>query len=320
MALLLDLMFFFAGVGFLVVGAWALVTGGARIAALLGIPPVVVGLTIVAFGTSAPELFVSLVAALRGNSDLMLGNVIGSNVANIGLILGSAVLLVPVSVEKNLMRLEIPLLMMTTGVFTVLGWDTRLTRLDGLLLVMVFLVFMTVTLRRGRLDNIIATDTPGEAPPVLARRGLLINSLLVLAGIAGLTLGGELIVDSAVKVAARLGASEAFIGLTLVAIGTSLPELATTLVAAMRRQSDIALGNIIGSNLFNMLAVAGPVVLVRPVTGQDTLRTHQLPGMILLTLLLPLACVRGPTIRRIWGPVLLMLYVGMMVWWQRSGV
>ncbi len=320
MELVWNFVLFAAGVGLLVTGAWALVKGGARIAAVLGVSPVVVGLTIVAWGTSAPELFVSLVAALRGSSALMLGNVIGSNVANVGLILGTAVLLVPVNVEPGLARREIPLLMVATVVFTVLCWNGELTRLDGLLLVLVFGVFMTATLRRAKRKGTEARVELAEGPRVLAKRGVLVNALLVVGGVVGLTLGGELIVHSAILLAKRVGASEAFIGLTLVAVGTSLPELATSLIATVRRESDIALGNIIGSNLFNLLAVAGPVALIHPVAGQATLRTHQLPGMIILTLLVPLVCVGGLNIKRIWGPILLLVYAGLMVWWQLSGV
>lgn len=318
--MLLDLILFAVGVALLVAGAWFLVTGGARIASLLGVPPVIVGLTIVAWGTSAPELFVSLVAALRGKTELMLGNVIGSNLANIGLILGAAVSLTVVAIDKGLGKREIPLLMVVSILFSILCWDGMLSRLDGLILVAGFLVFMLVTLQSTKQGGARTQVKPAPEPVAFAKRGLLVNSLLVFLGIVGLAGGGELIVRSAVSMARQLGASEAFIGLTLVAIGTSLPELATTVIATIRRQSEIALGNIIGSNLFNILAVAGPVAMIRPVASGDTLRTHQLPAMLILTFLLPLICGHGHTIRRVWGPVLLLLYVAVLVWWRKGGV
>ena len=318
--MLLDLLLFAVGVSLLVGGAWLLVTGGARIASLLGVPPVFVGLTVVAWGTSAPELFVSLIATLRGNSVMMLGNIIGSNVANIGLILGMAACTVTVTVDKTLRKRQIPLLLCVTLLFTVLCWDLRLSRWDGLILVVVFVVFMAVTLRDAKRGKSHTQVQSAREPTVLARRGILVNSLLVFLGVVCLGGGGELIVHTAVSMATRLGASEAFIGLTLVAVGTSLPELATTRVATVRRESDIALGNIIGSNLFNLLAVAGPVAAFLPVAGEVTLRTHQLPGLIVMTLLLPLVCSRSQAIKRVWGPILLLSYTAVMVWWWWAGV
>jgi len=318
--LLLDLVIFAVGVSLLVAGAWLLVTGGARIASLLGVSPVVVGLTIVAWGTSAPELFVCLVAALRGNTELMLGNVIGSNIANIGLILGTAICLVPVTIDKGLGKREIPLLLGISVLFSFLCWDRSLSRLDGLVLVVGFFVFIFVTFQSTKQGGSRTQIKTAPEPVALAKRGVMVNFLLVVLGVVGLAGGGELIVRSAVSVARQLGASESFIGLTLVAVGTSLPEFATTIIATVRRQSEIALGNIIGSNLFNLLAVAGPVALIQPVTGENTLRTHQLPAMLLLTLLLPLVCVHSKAIRRFWGPPLLLLYVVVLVWWRKGGV
>jgi cation:H+ antiporter len=319
--LLLELLIFSAGVGLLVGSAWLLVTGGARIAAILGVHPVVVGLTVVAWGTSAPELFVSLVAGLRGNTELMLGNVIGSNLANLGLILGTAALVFPVTVDRGLGRREIPLLLIATFLFSALCWDLELGRADGLVLVLFFGLFMALTIRSTRRGGERADSrSPAALVAVSQRRGILVNSVLVLIGIGGLTAGGHLIVTSAVAMATRLGASEALIGLSLVAVGTSLPEFATTLIAALRRENDIALGNIIGSNLFNLLAVAGPVALIHPLSGQPDLRSHQLPGMLILTLVLPLVVARSSRVGRVSATVLLVLYAAIMTWWLTAGV
>jgi cation:H+ antiporter len=340
--MLLDVLLFAIGVALLVGGAWLLVSGGSRIAALLGVAPVVIGLTVVAFGTSAPELFVSLVAALRGNPDLTLGNVIGSNLANLGLILGLAALIMPVEVDRHLGHLEVPLLVAATVLFAILGWNLHYGRLDGAALTFLFIVFMVVTVRSsaGRAAEHAADQAARAAQnpagmdekalaaaarltaEAAGRRGraLLLSSLLVLLGIGGLTGGGQLIVNAAVRIATRLHVSEALIGLTLVAVGTSLPELATTILAAVRHQSGIALGNVVGSNLFNLLAVAGPVMLVHPLKAEASLRSQQLPGLLLMTILLPLAIGRRRVLGRIWGALLLLFYAGIMAWWMAAGV
>lgn len=259
--LLPQILIFLGGILLLVGGAWMLVSGGSRAAAVLNIPPVVVGLTVVAFGTSAPELFVSVAGALKGNTGLVLGNVIGSNVANLGLILAIAALLRPVIVEKGLSRKEVPLLLVATFVFTFLAWDGRLGQGDALLLVCGFGGFMFWTLKHTDRGAVV-TGVPAELPtidPTHRSRELAKGGGMTLLGVAGLALGGHFIVTSALKLALNMGVSETLIGLTLVAVGTSLPELATTVVAALRNEDDLALGNIVGSNLFNILAVAGPV-------------------------------------------------------------
>ncbi len=322
-AVILEIGIFALGIGFLVFGAWLLVGGGSRIAAVLGVPPVVVGLTVVAFGTSAPELFVSLVAALRGSTGLVLGNVIGSNVANLGLILASAAILRPVIVEKGLPRREVPLLLGATALFTLLVWDGELNRWDSLLLVAGFIAFMVMTLRGGhrQAQDSLDSDSPaGNHPGTESDHKLrrLFGGLgLVVLGILGLAGGGQLIVGSALDLASRLGVSETLIGLTLVAVGTSLPELATTIMAAWKDQDDMALGNIIGSNLFNILAVAGPVGLIQPLIQEGGQGGIQLLSMCLLTLLVFVMIVlRGGRIGRSRGWLLLVVYVAIMITWM----
>ncbi len=260
---LLQILVFAGGIGLLIGGAWLLISGGTRAAAVLGVPTVVVGLTVVAFGTSAPELFVSLVGAVRGNTGLVLGNVIGSNVANLGLILAMAAMLRPVIVERGLSRKEVPLLMGATVLFAVLVWDGRLGKLDAGFLVLGFGAFMGWTLSNRDRGSVVAPKV--DLPPVDPEhrlRELSRGFVLVVLGVIGLAAGGHLIVSSALKLAVNMGISETLIGLTLVAVGTSLPELATTIVAALRNEDDLALGNIVGSNLFNILAVAGPVGVI----------------------------------------------------------
>lgn len=325
-----QVLIFLGGLGLLVGGAWILVTGGTRVAAVLRVPTVVVGLTVVAFGTSAPELFVSLVGALKGNTGLVLGNVIGSNVANLGLILALAAILRPVIVEKGLSRKEVPLLLGATILFAALAWDGRLGRLDAGLLVAGFAIFMGWTLS-NRDRGIVVVGAPKKLPdidPDHRAREVLRGGVQIVLGVVGLAGGGHFIVSSALKLAVSFGISETMIGLTLVAVGTSLPELATTVVAALRNEDDLALGNIVGSNLFNILAVAGPVGLVReldaesglPLVSGISLQLTQLQmqmiSMLVLTIMVFSMIILGRgKIGRGRGLVLLATYALIMFTW-----
>ena len=316
--LLIQILEFALGVGLLVGGAYLLVEGGSRVAAVLGVPPVVVGLTVVAFGTSAPEFFVSAIGAYKGNTGLVLGNVIGSNVANLGLILALAAILRPVRIEKELPRREIPLLVTVTLVFTWMAADRNLSFGDGLILTLGLAAFMVWTIRSGSRGQIVA---PVVSPPSFEVAGhrpreLALGSGQVVLGMAGLAGGGHFIVSSATDLALAMGISETVIGLTLVAVGTSLPELATTIMAAWKNQDDMALGNIIGSNLFNILGVAGPIALFGLEAESEILT--QLVAMSGLTLVASLMIwPRHAYIGRVKGMLLLSLYGGIMYLWLR---
>lgn len=325
---LLDILIFALGLGLLIGGAWVLITGGTRVAAVLGLPPVVIGLTVVAFGTSAPELFVSVLGAMKGSTGLVLGNVIGSNVANLGLILGLAALLRPVTLEKVLLRTELPFMLVVSLVFAALAWDGSLSRPEGGILLAGFALFMGWTVLNRDRGAVVPLPPEVKISPERRGRELTVGSLQVVAGVAALAGGGQLLVDSAVRIALQFGVSETVIGLTLVAVGTSLPELATTIVAAFRRESDMAVGNIIGSNVFNILAVAGPVGLVWPLNvdgpqlplGHLLLRPTpnqlQLASMGLLTLVvLVLALAGRGRLNRPAGGGLLALYILTMILW-----
>ena len=325
-----QIIIFAAGIGLLVGGAWLLIGGGSRVAAVLRVPPIIVGLTVVAFGTSAPELFVSLVGAFKGNTGLVLGNVIGSNVANLGLILAAAALFRPVIVERGLSRKEVPLLLAATLLFTALAWDGTLGHLDAGLLFVGFIGFMWWTLKnldRGVKVADVAVELPAIDPGHRLRevtRGLA----LVFLGVAGLAGGGHFIVSSALTLAVSMGISETLIGLTLVAVGTSLPELATTIVAALRDEDDLALGNIVGSNLFNILAVAGPVGMFWKLNAEGdqapitTIFLHpnplqfQMACMVLLTIMVFSMIILGRgKIGRKRGMTLLLTYLLIMFLW-----
>ncbi|MFU8888991.1 MAG: calcium/sodium antiporter [Trueperaceae bacterium] len=245
----------------LYLGGELLVRGASSLARALGISPMVIGLTVVAFGTSAPELAATLVAALRGAPELAIANVVGSNVANIGLILGLTALAYPLATSASFLRREVPWMLAATLLAMPLLFDGRLGRVEGLLLWLALAVFLAAAFRSGGLAEVVDDDASGAA----AVRRPWRDALGVAAGVAILAFGAHALVTGATALALIWGVPERVIGLTLVALGTSLPELASSLVAALRRETDIILGNVIGSNLFNLLAVLGTAAVVHPI-------------------------------------------------------
>lgn len=302
-----QLLFFVAGLLLLYGGAEGLVRGAAALARTLGISALAVGLTVVAFGTSAPELVVSLLAGARGQGDVALGNVVGSNIANIALILGLSALIAPLRVEFRLIAREIPFMIAVSAVAGALLLDGRLGRLEAGALLAGFLGYLTFVLRAaGRGAEAPEGEYRGAEAMEAEYREFEETALstgrwtrtwrqvgLVAGGLGGLAVGAHLLVTSSVHFARLLGVPELVIGLTLVAVGTSLPELATSAVAAFQRKADIAVGNIVGSNIFNLLAILGVSGLVRPLASSAALVRLELPAMLFLALLLlPLAWSR----------------------------
>ncbi len=265
---LMTFVYLIAGLVLLVAGAEVLVRGAAKLAAQFGISPLVIGLTVVAFGTSAPETAVSGQAALNGSGDIAIGNVVGSNIANVLLILGMTALVAPLVVSRQLIRLDVPIMIGASLVTFGLAWDGELSRIDGALLftaVVVYTLFLIISSRREKaaeVDDEFAKEF-GLDEPAKPHAGL-INAGLVIAGLVLLVVGSNFLVEGAVALARALGLSELVIGLTVIAIGTSLPELATSIMAAFRGERDIAVGNIVGSNIFNLLCVLGLASLVSP--------------------------------------------------------
>lgn len=255
----LDVVWILAGFVILVYGADWLVEGASRLALRLGMTPLVVGLTVVAFGTSAPELAVSVTSALSGQADLAVGNVVGSNIANILLILGVSALVAPLAVHQQLIRLDVPIMVGASVLFYVLAVDGELGMWDSVLLagsVVAYVVFLIRESRAGK--NLVAPEYEADLSDEAASPGSMASNLgYVLLGFVGLVVGSRALVTGAVAIATDLGVSELVIGLTVLAIGTSLPELATSVVAASRGQRDIAVGNVVGSNIFNLLSVLG---------------------------------------------------------------
>jgi cation:H+ antiporter len=255
-----TLILFVLGFVGLIVGGELLVRGASRLAAAAGIPPLIVGLTVVAFGTSSPEIAVMAQAAFGGQSELIIGNVVGSNIANVLLILGLSALAAPLIASRRLIRLEVPLMILVSFVMLVVALDGRISRLEGGVLFAGFLTHLLFMLREQR-----GAARAGQIEMKLSGRNWkdwAPNVSLVIAGLALLVIGSNWLVDGAVALARALGVSEMILGLTVIAIGTSLPELATTIIAGLRGARDIAVGNIIGSNIFNILAGLGLTVLI----------------------------------------------------------
>ena len=264
-----TVLFFVLGLALLVAGAEALVRGASRLAAAGGISPLLIGLTVVAYGTSTPELAVSVQAGLRGQADIAVGNVVGSNIFTVLLILGACALVRPLVVAQQLVRREVPLMIGASVLLLALALDGRVGRLDGVVLVAVMVAYTVFAVRQSKRETLAtradyAREYGAAELAPRARGGTVAQVVLVLAGLALLVLGARWLVDSAVVMAAALGVSEMIVGLTIVAAGTSLPEAATSVVATVRGERDIAVGNVVGSNLYNILAILGVSSLATP--------------------------------------------------------
>jgi cation:H+ antiporter len=258
--MLTHVVFFFLGLAALVVGAEALVRGASRIALSLGISPLVVGLTIVAMGTSSPEVAVSVGAALSGNTDIAVGNVVGSNIFNVLFILGVSALITPLVVHSQIIRQEVPIMIGASVILAVMILDGLLGRLESVLLLVLLVAYLVFLVRQSRAETVEVRD---EYEGAAARRDAgwdshwAVQVLLIAAGLGLLVVGSGWLVDSAVAFARALGVSDLVIGLTIIAAGTSMPEVATSIMAAIRGERDIAVGNVIGSNTFNILGCLG---------------------------------------------------------------
>ncbi len=261
--MILNFLLIVVGLALLIIGAEGLVRGASSIAAKFRISPLIIGLTIVSFGTSAPELTVNIVSALNGSPDLAIGNVVGSNIANILLILGICSMIVPLKVKSSTVWKEIPLALLGVCLLFVMGNDVLIdgvafnavTRTDGIVLMSLMVVFMYYIVGMARGER--SKEVKSEGGESIERYPAWVSTLMMVGGLVGLVFGGRLLVNAAVSIAQAAGLSESLIGLTVVGIGTSLPELATSVVAALRKQADIAIGNIVGSNIFNIFWILG---------------------------------------------------------------
>lgn len=307
----LTLVLFVTGLLILVGGAESLVRGSSALALRLGITPLVIGLTVVAFGTSSPELAVSIESALSGSSSIALGNVIGSNIANIGLILGITAMIQPMTVQPSLLKEQIPLMIVISFVIWAMAADKVINYWDGIMLVAALIGFLLHSYHSSKKNAVEEDVLPCDVQSLKDKTWFCI--LLILIGLAGLIGGGMLFVRSAVEIAQIYDVDEAIIGLTIVAIGTSMPELATSVVAAVRKESDIAIGNIVGSNIFNILAILGIASLISPLSSIGFSTADYVVMISFAVILLPMAW-SGRTLSRPEGTVLLLGYLSYMAY------
>ncbi len=306
--MLYDILRFIAGLAILYFGADWLIRGAASLALKFGIRPLVVGLTVIALGTSMPEFIVNFFAAMSGEDSLALGNIIGSNVANIALILGVSALVYPMNVSKGMLRKEYPILLGIMAGFYYLASDGLISKNDGMLLVGTLVLFLLFVVLDARRSNGEGVDTSS-----VAAEGLLPTwkkILFLVGGIVMLTVGARLMVIGAVNIADSLGISKVIVGLTVVAIGTSLPELAASVMCAIRQEADLSFGNVLGSNILNVLFVVGLISIIRPLSVEpDTINLH-MPIMIGFTLLLLPIARTNYQISRVEGAFLVAAFIG----------
>jgi cation:H+ antiporter len=319
----LNLLFCLIGFVMLYYGAEWLVKGSSSLARRLGVTPIVIGLTVVAFGTSAPEFVVSLIFSIKDKSMIAVGNVVGSNICNIALVLGLAALFQPITSHRSVIKRNIPIMLGISLYLLLLSLDSRLGRLEGatlfggIIVYTFFNYYVAMKQVKQRSDEISVTFETGveEIEYVTSRQKQIV---LIVVGMAGVVVGAQIVVGSAVKIMQILGVDEKFIGLTIIAFGTSLPELATSVIAALRKEMDISIGNLVGSNVFNILSVLGAASLVRPIP---------IPGgfiksglvidymVMMLTSFLPWLMMRKTaTVTRKDGLLLLSCYVGYLIY------
>ncbi len=320
----IHLLLLFVGLALLLGGGDLLVRGSSALAKSFGVSPLVIGLTVVAFGTSAPELSVNLLAAFQGNTEISFGNIIGSNIANIGLIIGIAAIIRPLAIEGMIIAREVPMMVLASFLALITGMDVSLRdsanifdRSDGLVFLLIFGVFLFYTIgdviRKRKTDPLL--QQAEEISEKKSFKKTTYNLLLFITGLILLVFGGKVAVDAAVVVAELLNVSRVIIGLTIIAIGTSLPELVTSGIATWKGQTDIAIGNIVGSNIFNLLLINGLCATVRPIPIPTAGGRQDLYMMVFLSLLLlPLCITDKMRIVRWEGALLLILYFGFSGW------
>lgn len=307
-----------AGLVLLFFGGEALVRGASSLALRLGLTPLVVGLTVVAFGTSAPEMVVSTKAALVGQGDIAVGNVVGSNIFNVAVILGLSALISPLRVQLQLLKLDVPMMAVVSLATVPILWNGHVSRLEGAILItalVAYTAWTVVAARRQTLTQEVKAEFDGY---VHESRHWFFDVAFILGGLALLIFGSRWLVQGSIEIARAWGVSEAVIGLTIVAAGTSMPEVAASLVAAYRKQHDIAIGNVVGSNTFNILGILGVSALVRPLDAPNIIWRDVAVMAGVALLLLPLMRSRW-TLARGEGALLVAIYLGYLFWlWPKA--
>jgi cation:H+ antiporter len=314
--MIIKFVLFTIGIFFLYYGATWFVKGSSRIALIFKVTPLVIGMTVVAFGTSAPELVVSFLAILKEEPDITLGNVIGSNIANIGLVLGVSALVARLKCRVKTIKLEIPIMIASSLLLLALAVDGEISRKNGIILVLGTVLFVLQSYLSSRKETEELPDEVMEDHNILTtsvRNGLPGTLLMMGGGLCFLLLGAQLIIDSAVFLADKFGVSHKIIALSMVAIGTSLPELATSVVAAAKGEHDISIGNIIGSSIFNLLFVIGVIAIISPIKVSANFTWDFVVMMGFSLILIPMIGIRGCVSRRE-GTILLFLFCVYMAW------
>ncbi len=298
----------------LFIGAEGLVRGASSLAIRLGISPLVVGLTVVAFATSSPEMVVSIKAAIEGNPGIVVGNVVGSNICNIALILGVAAMISPMSIKSQVIKREIPIMIIVSVILLLVLLDDTITRMEGVFLVIGIITYIILGYKYSikKMDNKEVIKEFEESIPKSPYK-IWQSIIFILTGLALLLLGSNLFVDGAVAVAENFGVSQAVIGLTIIALGTSLPELTTSVVASFKNENDIAIGNAVGSNVFNILSILGVSSLVRPIADTGVTMVDLSIMMFFAILILPLSRSKF-TLRRWEGTLLFCGYIAYMIY------
>ncbi len=319
--MLLAFVLLLIGFVLLVKGADVFVDGSSSIAKFLKIPSIVIGLTIVAFGTSAPEAAVSIIAGIDGSNDIAVGNVIGSNMFNLLVVMGLSAAIKPINIQKQIVRSDYPFMLLATLALAAMSFDVffgngsanTIARNDAVILLMFMAIFLfyvissALSTRKAKLDSGIAEE---EEKP---KYGIGLSILCTIGGLAGIVIGGQLVVDSAKKIALGFGMSETLVGLTIVAVGTSLPELVTSIMAARKGESDIAVGNVVGSNIFNILFVLPASAVITPIIDIDPKALVDMIILIAVSILAYIFCTTKKNVNRAEGIILFLLYVGYMV-------
>ena len=309
----LTLLLLFVGLALLYFGAEGLVRGSSSMALRLGVSPLLVGLTVVAFGTSAPEMIVSVKAAYLGQGDISVGNVVGSNICNIGLILAFSALIVPIKVASQIVRIDTPIMIGATALAIALLYDGSLSRAEGIFFILLLIAYIIFSIRLAKRQAADPLAEEFSEEMRISKSGVALDVLMVIGGLVMLVFGARFLVDSAIVIAKAFGLSEAVIGLTIVAIGTSLPEFATSLIAAIKKEADIAVGNVVGSNIFNILGILGVSAFITPLSSSG-ITGIDLGVMAAFALALWGFSATGHRITRLEGLVMLLAYAGFVGW------
>lgn len=302
-----QILILILGLTLLCAGSSLLVEGAASTAVMFAVRPVIIGLTIVSLATSAPELLVSLVAAFKGSGGISIGNIIGSNVINIALVLGISAIIKPVTIKKQIIRIEIPYMILTAFIFWLLCMDSHIGRMDGIILLFLLIVFLVYGI-------VTAKDKDNQKPiGKLSFPSIVKNVFFIIIGVVMLSYGANFVVQEAIRIAEKIGLSQTFIGISVVALGTSLPELATSAVAAARGESDISVGNVVGSNLFNICLVMGTVGIFNPMNIDKDLHYFQFPFMIFICCVLGVTAFINQAISKKSGSVFVFLFIAYII-------